>query len=501
MNKQRNYAKSVQMDLDSIMQSKTAPYNKDVESFIIKLLISHDKRAEYFLTVDKCVNGDFDFFYSSTIRSIYKAITTIYSQNRSVTVVSITTCIKSLGLSDSEKKEALKAILDKTERAVLFHDSEINPALDYDLKTMLDELSTLYILRKAVYKCYNFISDVYNGVKSDIDTLLELNSGVNELVENLPKEEYKVGDIIDNVLSDIIERKEGEPCYANLFGIEELDKKLKIKDIKNKGSEVIIVRGDRGGGKSSLYSNIMIERIRNNERFYMWSGEMSQEQTILRLLSSCAKLTQNQIINKEFEATENSPIFYDVIMKINKLNPIFDTQSMTLARLESKIRTLAKEGIRYFLLDRKELIDDIANAGMDVVKVETRITTKLRLLAIQLKVFIFLIVQSNKEGKINSALSTEQDATVIVHIKNPDVNEFSIKNRLEYWKKRIMIEKNTNGATNNEVLDEDQIFIQFCKNLTIFVDSADYHNYPLLVQKDDNHDFLSLQEKLDEVPF
>ena len=287
-------------------------------------------------------------------------------------------------------------------------------------------------------------------------------------------------------------------------GIQSLD--LKMGGLQQ--SDLIILAGRPGMGKTSLVTNIAYNiaaayepepqpdgttKAKNGGIVGFYSLEMSSEQLATRIISeqtevSSSKIRRGDISEPDFEKlVACSQMMQKIPLYIDQ------TGGISIAQLAARARRLKRQrGLDLLVIDYVQLMTGSKRAGENRVQEITEITTGLKALAKELNVPVIALSQLSRQvesredkrpqlSDLRELGSIEQDADVVLfvfreeyYVKNEEPrDEFDPK--YEEWKQRfekvkgaadVIVAKQRHGPTGT-------VRLSFQAEFTRFSDMAD----------------------------
>lgn len=206
-------------------------------------------------------------------------------------------------------------------------------------------------------------------------------------------------------------------------GLRDLDSKMGGLQ----ASDLIIIAGRPGMGKSALAVNVGVNAASDGKRVGMFSLEMSGEQNATRVLSDRSQIPSSAM--RRGGITESDFTKIGDAAKLLHALPfhIDDTGGLAINQLVSRARRLKKlKGMDLLIIDYIQLMQG-ASKGMNRVNDTTEITQKLKALAKELQVPIIALSQLSREvekrddkrpqlSDLRDSGSIEQDADVVMFL-------------------------------------------------------------------------------------
>lgn len=222
-------------------------------------------------------------------------------------------------------------------------------------------------------------------------------------------------------------------------------------------SDLIIVAGRPGMGKSSFAMNIALNVARRNRNVdvAVFSLEMSKEQLVLRALASEAlvhneKLREGKLSDEEWAGLASmSDILSQTQMYFD------DTAGTTVAEIKAKLQRLPNVGL--VVIDYLQLMSTGGAASNNRVNEISTITRSMKMLAKDLHVPVILLSQLSRASEqradhtpilsdLRDSGSIEQDADIILFLTR---DAYYDKEAEDLTKAQCVVAKNRHGQTGN----------------------------------------------------
>ncbi len=285
---------------------------------------------------------------------------------------------------------------------------------------------------------------------------------------------------IQDVLSDYYDRidqisRRGEEFFGIPTGFIDLDRLLSGLQ----GSDLVIVAGRPGMGKTALLLNIAKNAGMALKRHVaVFSLEMSNEQLVQRLISQETGIDSQRLRTGKLEESE-WPIFTEAIEKLNRTRIFLDdTPALTPLQLRTKCRRLHLEfNLDLVVVDYLQLMSGGTRIENRVQEV-SYISRNLKVLARELNVPVLAAAQlsraieqrTDKEpilSDLRESGSLEQDADIVIFIHRPEVFE---KDPTKQNLAQLKVAKHRNGPVGTVELIFRNNLVKFENAATRFVD-------------------------------
>jgi len=281
------------------------------------------------------------------------------------------------------------------------------------IKTGSDLMAKAYDGREDVF-------DILNGVSVAMDFINEQISGQSG--------ERTIEQILDEI-QDRIERlsNKGE---NEISGIPTGFKKVDRFTGGWQPSDLIVIAGRPGMGKTALVLNNILECGRRNIPCGMISLEMGTQQLVTRLVACNSHFHLNQLFRHGFDKEEYFLKFLELKDKMRKYPIYFDDRSTDIRHIYSKARLWKRRhDIQLLVVDYIQLASDKTKPHRE--QEISSISRNLKQLAKELNIPVIALSQLNREvesrndkrprlSDIRESGAIEQDADIITFIYRPE---------------------------------------------------------------------------------
>jgi replicative DNA helicase len=285
---------------------------------------------------------------------------------------------------------------------------------------------------------------------------------------------FSSSELLNTIFMNLKEKSLNPQLLGLTSGFYELDSLT--QGFQN--SDLIILAGRPGMGKTALSLNIAINTLRQSKLpILFFSLEMSKEQIIYRLLSMETNINQSRLKNGKLSQTDWIKLT-KVINILSKL-PLFidDTVDLSINDIRAKIKMILFEQkkVGLVIIDYLQLMQ-ISTAKLDNRTQElSQITRLLKTLAREFNIPIIALSQlsRNVENRIDKkpvlsdlreSGSIEQDADLVLMLyrnqSSSNENSNSVQ-RLDTEKIELILAKHRNGPTGIIKLRFDEKRMRF----------------------------------------
>lgn len=239
-------------------------------------------------------------------------------------------------------------------------------------------------------------------------------------------------------------------------------------------SDLLIVAGRPGMGKTSWLLSVALNAARAGARVAIFSMEMSKEQLVQRLVSSETGINTHQLRLGKLDEREWA-LFVNAVGKLGKLRIYLDdTPALTPLQLRAKCRRLYGEhGLDVIMVDYLQLMNSGTGFSDNRVQEISFISRNLKQIARELNVPLLAAAQLSRAveqrqdkrpqlSDLRESGSIEQDSDVVMFLYREEVYD---KNSPRENQADVIVAKHRNGPTGSAAL-------YFRKELTQFANLA-----------------------------
>ncbi len=403
------------------------------------------------LLIDERAIIDVDFLYSYMFylkkhEIIYKTILDLYIGSTALDLLTIANKLRDDGKLDEIGGD--QYLVDLTQKV------SSTAHIEHYARIIVQN----HIKRQLISSCSKTIEKSYDESSDVFEVLDTAYNELNEVAEaSIKKQEVAFGDVIDDVLDRGVKiyKKEIKPGIP--FPIQYLTQKT--GGCRN--TEVIILAGRPGSGKTSFGITQGLHSAKQGIPSAFFSLEMSKEQLTSRILSMEYKIDGSKF-NMHGLNAQDEMMIRNGRTKLNKL-PFYidDTPGLTIEQFQIKAKRLkSKFGIKLIIIDYLQLMSggNTRNREQEISK----ISRGIKLIAKELKIPVIALSQLSRACEIRGGTkrpilsdlresgTLEQDADIVMFIYRPEYYGFTewdcydkspCQGEAEY-----IVAKNRNGA-------------------------------------------------------
>ena len=375
--------------------------NQIIGSFIL------DKDTHRY--INKLTEG---YFSLDNSRKIFNVIKQLYKENEEISVITINNKLA----VNTDKTQVLKKLFEITDNIITTS----------DIKIAVEKLKDNYN-RKQIHKLILKVNkDIRNADKTVSEIKKEIMQDINNIKNDAENIAENMQDVFIKVLGDIEEKKQKGDDYSFYTGFFDLDKYTDgLHD-----SELTCVGARPGVGKTAFALNIAINIAQKGKKVYFCSLEMSAEQIMQRIIGYYTGINTQFLRTGRLKNEEMAKIA-EQTNNILSLNLKIDTKIRYIEDLENVIFELKeKEEIDVLIVDYLTLLKSKEKFAIRELEV-AEISRKLKLLALDLKIPVVILVQLNRDAEnkvptmanIRESGSIEQNCDNIIFLHNEDLDK------------------------------------------------------------------------------
>ena len=354
-----------------------------------------------------------DDFYLAEHRHIYNTLWKMYSQSKTIDVVTLVN-----GLVEGGYRDEAGGV----QYITVIAESVPSAANVKDYAKIVKDKS---LLRKLIGICDEISADAYSEA-SDVRTIVDgAEQKIFDLSHNSDAKEFRhIRDVLQNVYKDIEITSESKGAVSgSKTGFSGIDRML----VQMGKGDLVIVGARPGMGKTSFALNIATNVAKSSGKAVaIFSLEMSGEQLVTRIISSEALVDSHSLRTGQLKPEDWDNIA-DVITSLSGCDIyIDDTSAITTTEMKSKLRRLPNLGL--VVIDYIGLMQTTANTDNRAQQVG-EISRNLKIMAKDFGIPIVCCAQLNRgtesrpgAGKrptladLRDSGSIEQDADIVMFL-------------------------------------------------------------------------------------
>lgn len=268
------------------------------------------------------------------------------------------------------------------------------------------------VLRKLIQACAGIVSRIYD---SELDVESIVSHAEQEMLavrRNRPSKAFLVRDLVQEAISEF------ERLYANSGSISGISTGFVDLDYLTDGlhsSEVIVIAGYPGSGKSAIAMNIAEHvAVEMKQPVGVFSLEMSANKLVGRMIAARGRVNLRSIRNGSLSEKDFVKIT-SAASKIASSNLHFsEIPDMTIHQLRAKARQMqSQHGIRLIVVDYLQLLTCPGRKDQSREQEVSAISRGVKLMAKELNIPVIVLSQLNDDGKLRESRAIGQDADTV----------------------------------------------------------------------------------------
>lgn len=439
--------------------NNTLPHNFLAEKIILSNLLTNLEAIE--ITLETL---PIEAFYFQNHQEIYRAISYMYKNKIPIDLITLTSFLQDNGLLP--EIGGIKVVMELFDQV---------PSLIY-LEEYIALVNDKFIRRSLIEVGYEIINSSYIMNASLEDVLVDSENKIFNLTNEIKTEKLSSGaEILTNVFLELKDKSLNPELSGLESGFYDLDSLTQ----GFQKSDLIIIAGRPGMGKTALGLNITLNILKNGKLPVMFfSLEMSKEQIMYRLLAMETQINLTKFRNGKLY--QNDWIKINRIIKILSRLPLFvdDSFNLSIENIRSKIKNVLfeQEKIGLIIIDYLQLMQNSKIETENRVQELSKITRSLKTIAREFNLPIIALSQlsRNVENRIDNkpilsdlrgSGSIEQDADLVLLLhQNTSYNLNQPENDKMI---ELILAKHRNGPTGTIKLRFDQCQTRFFNLLKI----------------------------------
>ncbi len=391
-----------------------------------------------------------DDFYLEDHKHIFNAFVKMYSQSKTIDVVTLVNALVEEGTRDEAGGIQYITLLAESVPSVA------------NIKDYAKIVKDKSILRHLIGVCEEINEDAYS--ESDVRTIVDsAEQKIFDISHNNDTKEFRhIRDVLQNVYKDIETLSESKGAVSgSKTGFSGLDRML----IQMGKGDLVIVGARPGMGKTSFALNIATNVAKTTKKAVaIFSLEMSAEQLVTRIISSEALVDSHNLRTGQLKPEDWDNIA-DVISSLSGCDIyIDDTSAITTTEMKAKLRRLHNLGL--VVVDYIGLMQTTANTDNRAQQVG-EISRNLKIMAKDFGIPIVCCAQLNRgtesrpgAGKrptladLRDSGSIEQDADIVLFLYRDeyykDISGVQSEDAAESANTaEVIVAKNRHGSVGN----------------------------------------------------
>lgn len=393
----------------AIAEGKQPPNALEFEKLVIGTFLIDARGVEKGLFV---LGDNTDIFYDPRHAEIYAVI---FSLNKKGLPIDIMTVIQEL-----KRTEKLTAAGGDHYVIDLTMGVSSSAHLEYHLRILMEK----YFARLMQYQCNNALTTLYSE-----------SADVFEQISNLRDTVQKIEDTV-NQTQDSINSKKAHAAMLEQYKenappivpIQYADLRGDLDGLRE--GDFMIIGARPSIGKTAVGLNFATQTARQNIPTGVFSLEMSVNQLHQRVAADVCDISFYRLYRKILYDNEMQRLYGEGASELEKM-PLQYDESRNIFQILSKIRIMAKRGVKLIVLDYIQIVNT------DGVKIGSReqeisfISRSLKSIALELKIAVIALAQVSRNveargikrptvADLRESGALEQDADIICLLYRPE---------------------------------------------------------------------------------
>lgn len=423
--------------------AETVPHNAEAERAVLGSILIDRKAIEL---VEGILAGP-DDFWPLQHRTIYRAITDLYSRSRDPKIDPITVAAELLATGELTKVGGALYLHHLVQQVPISGNADGYAEIVRETAQLRAVLDATRRAGQRVLTAASTAAEILDAAMADLQAAA---AGVAPAETKLAVGERWMG-FVDELEAGVDPRALDTPWH-DLNDVVEL-----------KPGQLVTVGAATGGGKSLLGMNLAAHvALTRGKPVLVASMEMGGSELMARLTSAEAGVTLDRLIRRRLEQTDWERIFKAAPKLQNAHNFILDdSPNLTLGKIRARMRWMASRGTPpalvvadYLQLMTPESTKATATRANEVAE----LSRGLKLLAMEFEIPVIALAQFNRgaagrqpvvtDFKDSSAI--EQDSNVIILMHRPLAEDGS-DTTSRAGEIDLIVAKNRNGASGRTV--------------------------------------------------
>lgn len=397
-------------------------------------------------------------FYSEAHQKIYGAILNLYTRNEAADVITVAEELK--------KMDALEEV----GGTVYLADLSSSVASVTNAKYYFKLIKEKSLLRQLIKVCDKTQTNAFSPDAEAKEVIELAERSIYEINESSKTHGLvKIDEVVSETFSEMEKRAQNPNSITGLStGFSDLDRKLSGLQ----KSDLILIAARPSMGKTALMVNIATNAaLKNNAHIAVFSLEMSRNQLLQRIISSCSHVDLQKVISGDLNEDEWMKII-NTMPLISGMNiQIDDTAALSPLEILAKCRRMKSEvgSLDLIIIDYLQLMQ--MNSKTESRQQEiSAISRNLKAVAKELDVPLIALSQLSRAPEMRSdhrpilsdlreSGAIEQDADIVMFLYRDEyyTKEESEKPNIG----ELIIAKHRNGPTGTVELVFKKEFTKF----------------------------------------
>ncbi len=364
-----------------------------------------------------------DDFYDERNKTIYKAMLSLYNENKNIDITSV--------VSHLEASNRLASIGGYDYVASIFNYNYTS----MNIQTYLALVKEASLKRTAIQKLGQLTQQGYDPTLDANQYLTRIEETIFDLSKRRKTSEFTyIQTVAERVQKRI--QEESIRIQEDITGISTGYGNLNKATLGFQPEQLIILAARPAMGKSALAMNIAVNVAQYNKNgkavVAVFSLEMGMDQLVERMIASESNIHLSNIRTANMDGTEIRK-FTMACNKLSSLNIYFDDSSTTtIEDIRAKCRKQkASTGLDFVVIDYLQLIDGSSSGAKSRQEEVSKISRGLKMMARELQIPVLALAQLSREvekrddkkpimADLRDSGSIEQDADIVTFLYRED---------------------------------------------------------------------------------
>ena len=455
--------------IENIEKGLVPPHSKEMEEAVIgALLVDATAIDEVIQVLPRA-----DFFYYELNQKVYQSILDLYNLNQPIDILTV-----------NNKYNAKYSGDDITFHLIgLSNQIGSSAHSEFHARIVLQDWIKREFIKlnsQAIAQCYKTGTDVFeieNNIEKSLDAIRETYKGSKQKISMVEATQM----VVDRV--DVLNKLD----VGSITGVPTGFTRLDLITGGWQDSDLIIIAGRPGMGKSAICSATISACARQNKAVGVISLEMSTQQLATRLMANNSEFHLNQLFRHGFEKHKVNDYMPKLIRLKEQMQtwPVYfeDTPALDIKVVKSTARLWKrKHDIKLLIVDYLQLIRDTNKSGNREQEISS-ISQQLKAIAKELKIPVIALSQLSRSVEtrggdkipqlqdLRESGAIEQDADLIAFLWRPGYSNMDVPHDLlsKGGNAAMFVKKHRNGSL-------DDIALYFDENKTKFKDPEVINN-------------------------
>jgi replicative DNA helicase len=396
-------------------EGRIPPQAVDVEKAVLGAMLV-DKEA-----VSKVIEAlDDKSFYAPAHQKYFKAMMSLYEKDEAIDAVTLVEELRRRGdLNPSEDPVAIAELTMAVTSAA---------NVEYHARIVLEKA----LMRSLISASTDVVTRAFSDTEDALDLLDEAEASIFQISERRLKKSFTpIKDAVHSTMA-LLESLHGK--HQGITGVPTGFDGLDTLTGGWQNSDLIIIAGRPSQGKTAFALSLARNAATHREKptgVALFSIEMAQQQLMIRLLSSEAKVDAHKLRTGRLEEDQWAHVSRAAGRLSDAKIFIDDTAGLGILELRAKARRLKSEhDIGMIIVDYLQLIQGPRNSESREREIST-ISRSLKILAKELNVPVIALSQLNRAvesrpdkrpmlADLRESGAIEQDADVVMFVHRPE---------------------------------------------------------------------------------